>query len=179
MGYGIGYPDVLSEKAKGKQRAVDPPTDIFEGQASSSVSQPSRDLIVRFTEGSPDLTISVEKDDTVRHIKRRVSFLISVKSKTYLSSQIREVRPELQNRRLRLIHSGRLLSEETLLYAWVISIEERRKRANADEDITGHISKTTTTWIHCSVGQPLEPGEGDTEDSNTQVNRNLRTTSCS
>ena len=90
--------------------------------------------------------------------------------KTHLSSQIREVRPELQNRRLRLIHSGRLLSEGTLLYAWVISLEERQKRANADEDITDHISKTTTTWIHCSVGQPLEPGEGDTEDSNTQVN---------
>ena len=99
--------------------------------------------------------------------------------KTYLSFQIREVRPELQNRRLRLIHSGRLLSEGTLLHAWVISLEERQKRANADEDITGHILKTTTTWIHCSVGQSLEPGEGDTEDSNTQVNRNLRTTSCS
>lgn len=89
--------------------------------------------------------------------------------KTHLSSQIREVRPELQNRRLRLIHSGRLLSEGTLLYAWVISLEERQKRANADEDITGHVSKTT--WIHCSVGQPLEPGEGDTGDSDTQVNR--------
>ena len=93
--------------------------------------------------------------------------------------QIRECRPDLQNRRLRLIHSGRLLSEETLLYAWVISLEERQKRANIDEDMTGHISKTTTTWIHCSVGQPLEPGEADTEDSNTQVNRTLRLTSCS
>jgi hypothetical protein len=88
MGYGIGYPDVLSEKAKGKQRAVDPPTDIFEGQTSSQPLESSRDLIVRFTEGSPDLTISVEKDDTVRHIKRRVSYLIKVKDKqvklTYL-----------------------------------------------------------------------------------------------
>jgi DUF2407 ubiquitin-like domain len=85
-------------------------------------------------------------------------------------SQIRECRPDLQNRRLRLIHSGRLLSEETLLYASVISLEERQKRTNIDEDMTGHISKTATTWIHCSVGQPLEPGEADTEDSNTQVN---------
>lgn len=78
MGYGIGYPDVLSEKAKGKQRAVDPPTDIFEGQTSSNISEPSEsslDLVVRFTEGSPDLTISVEKDDTVRHVKRRVRSL--------------------------------------------------------------------------------------------------------
>ena len=81
MAYGKGYPDVLSEKAKGKQRAVDPPADIFEAQTSSSISQPqesSRDLVVRFTEGSPDLTISVEKDDTVRHIKRRVSLLIRI-----------------------------------------------------------------------------------------------------
>jgi hypothetical protein len=82
MRYGIGYPDVLSEKAKGKQRAVDPPTDtLIEGQTSSAVSQPpesSLDLVVRFTEGSPDLTISVEKDDTVRHVKRRVRFPIRV-----------------------------------------------------------------------------------------------------
>jgi hypothetical protein len=84
MAYGKGYPDVLSEKAKGKQRAVDPPADIFEAQTSSrssSISQPpesSRNLVVRFTEGSPDLTISVEKDDTVRHIKRRVSFRIRI-----------------------------------------------------------------------------------------------------
>jgi hypothetical protein len=158
MGYGVAYPDVLSEKAKGKQRAVDPPTDVFQGQTSSSASQPpesSRDLVVRFTEGAQDLTISVEKDDTVRHVKRR----------------IREFRPEFQNRRLRLIHSGRLLSEGTLLYAWVISLEERQKRANADEDITGYIPKTTTTWIHCSVGQPLEPGEADIEDSNTQTSQ--------
>lgn len=68
------YPDVLSEKAKGKQRAVDPPTDTSEGQPSSSLSQPSRDLVVRFTEGSPDLTVSVDKDDTVWHLKRRVIF---------------------------------------------------------------------------------------------------------
>ncbi|KAF8813740.1 hypothetical protein BYT27DRAFT_7157544 [Phlegmacium glaucopus] len=140
------YPDVLSEKAKGKQRAT-----------SSNVSQPpesSRDLVVRFTEGSPDLTISVDKDDTVRHLKRC----------------IREVRPELQSRRLRLIHSGRLLSEGTLLHAWIISLEERQNRANVDEGITG-LLKTTTTWIHCSVGQPLEPGEADTEDSNTQTSQ--------
>lgn len=82
MGYGIGYPDVLSEKAKGKQRAVDPPTDIFEGQTSSNEPpESSLDLVVRFTEGSPDLTISVEKDDTVRHVKRRVRFLIRIKER--------------------------------------------------------------------------------------------------
>ena len=39
---------MLSEKAKGKQRAVDPVND-----------SPSRELMVRFTEGIPDLTISV------------------------------------------------------------------------------------------------------------------------
>ena len=84
----MGYPDVLSEKAKGKQRAVDPSTDVFQGQTSSSVSQPieSRDLVVRFTEGAQDLSISVEKDDTVRHVKRRVCFLLRMTSITHLSS---------------------------------------------------------------------------------------------
>lgn len=56
----------LSDKAKGKQRAVEPQV----------VPEPSsRELMVRFTEGIPDLTISVAKTDSVRDVKNNVSVL--------------------------------------------------------------------------------------------------------
>ena len=54
---------MLSERAKGKQRAVDPPV----GEAESS-----RDLVVRFTEGAPDLTVTINKADSVKDVKKRV-----------------------------------------------------------------------------------------------------------
>lgn len=69
---------MLSERAKGKQRAIDPP---IEGPAdpecqSTSSEQPqeetARDLVVRFTEGVPDLTIRVSKLDRVRDVKKQV-----------------------------------------------------------------------------------------------------------
>ena len=55
----------LSEKAKGKQRAI----ALFSNLAGTSsklapradVEQLSRDLVVRFTDSSPDLTVVVEE----------------------------------------------------------------------------------------------------------------------
>jgi len=54
---------MLSERAKGKQRAVDPPVEEEES---------SRILVVRFTEGAPDLTITVSKADFVKDVKKHV-----------------------------------------------------------------------------------------------------------
>lgn len=75
------YP--LSDKAKGKQRAVEH-LNSANGASSSSqpilapAEQPSRDLVVRFTEGLPDLTVTVEKQDTVKDIKHRVCSLLDM-----------------------------------------------------------------------------------------------------
>lgn len=70
----------LSDKAKGKQKAVEPPTSVTDFQArvqaSSiplSIQAPTRDLVVRFTEGFPDLIISVNQQDAVRDIKKKVN----------------------------------------------------------------------------------------------------------
>jgi len=65
---------MLSEKAKGKQRAIEPPVEQnVAGQSSSATPNDTpRDLLIRFTEGAPDLTISVDKTDHVRDVKRRV-----------------------------------------------------------------------------------------------------------
>ena len=65
---------MLSERAKGKQRAVEPILDdedqastssgshLREGSESAALKPTSRDLVVRFTEGVPDLTVSVNID---------------------------------------------------------------------------------------------------------------------
>ena len=50
----------LSEKEKGKQRAVD----------ASSEAPLVKDLTIRFTEGIPDLTLQVAEKDAVRDVKR-------------------------------------------------------------------------------------------------------------
>ncbi|PPQ89697.1 hypothetical protein CVT25_014098 [Psilocybe cyanescens] len=150
---------MLSERAKGKQRAIDPlprdPEDIESGQSSASGFQEaeeetSRDLVIRFTEGAPDLTIHVDKLDSVRDVKQR----------------IREIRPELEKNRLRLIHSGRLLPDATLVYVWLASVEERQQRVKIDDREAeagggaGTIAgKASTTWIHCSTAQ-IQPVRG-------------------
>ena len=61
----------LSEKAKGKQRVVNPP-DI--GQGSSSTQPASRDLTIRFTEGGSDLIVHVVEKDTVKDVKQKVFY---------------------------------------------------------------------------------------------------------
>jgi hypothetical protein len=67
---------MLSEKAKGKQRAIESLSFPEPGNsaATSVTPQPlTRDLVIRFTEGVPDLTVSVEERDTVKDVKRKAS----------------------------------------------------------------------------------------------------------
>ena len=72
---------MLSEKAKGKQRAVEPPDDDYVA-GKSSATEPERDaprdLLIRFTEGLPDLSIAVNKLDSARDVKRRVRLSASL-----------------------------------------------------------------------------------------------------
>ncbi|KAG6813744.1 hypothetical protein H0H92_007696 [Tricholoma furcatifolium] len=137
-----------SEKAKGKQKAVDPLHEDLPASPLQTITPQARDLVIRFTEGFPDLLIAVGQQDAVRDVKRK----------------IREGAPELRNRRLRLIHAGRLLTEGTFLYSWLSSLEEKQKRATPNETETGHHSSqatSSTTWVHCSVGPKLEAGEDE------------------
>ncbi|TFK62253.1 hypothetical protein BDN72DRAFT_396135 [Pluteus cervinus] len=155
---------MLSEKAKGKQRAVE--VSGSGNAAGSSTSnenlstlapepqETQRDLVIRFTEGLPDLTVQVGPHDAVRDIKKR----------------IRDARPQLLDRRLRLIHAGRILTEETLFSSWVSSIEERQKRVPTSPAEGDEAAQTSAplggivTWMHCSVGPKLEPGEEAEEE---------------
>ncbi|KAG6920028.1 hypothetical protein DXG01_010096 [Tephrocybe rancida] len=146
---------MLSEKAKGKQKAVEP---LHSGESHTPQLDPpleqARDLVIRFTEGFPDLVVAVGQKDAVRDVKRK----------------IREGRPELKDRRLRLIHSGRLLTEGTFLYSWLVSLEERQKRAtpNDTNSVPQSPTEAAITWMHCSVGLTLEPGEAE-EEGRTQT----------
>lgn len=58
----------LSDKAKGKQRALD---SVADPQANVEVPK-TKPLVVRFTEGIEDLSLQVEQKDTVREVKRKV-----------------------------------------------------------------------------------------------------------
>ncbi|KAI0667705.1 hypothetical protein C8Q78DRAFT_1052170 [Trametes maxima] len=132
----------LSEKAKGKQRAV---------EQDPNAPPPSKDLTIRFTEGISDLTVQVAEKDSVKDIK----------------DSIRLARPELKDRRLRLIHSGQLLADSTPLYSRIASAEQRRRTSaiRSTDDTEAVVEETTTsagtTWLHCSVGPALSEGEED------------------
>ena len=89
-------------------------------------------------------------------------------------SQIRLARPELEDRRLRLIYSGQLLADSTQLYPRIASVEQRRKKPTQrsssggegdDDEDSG--SGAAPTWLHCSVGPQLQ--EGEEEEARIQV----------
>lgn len=63
-------PFPLSEKAKGKQKALEPP--INPNPPQSPEEEIHRALVIRFTEGIPDLIVDVRKQDSVRDVKRNV-----------------------------------------------------------------------------------------------------------
>lgn len=68
---------MLSDKAKGKQRAVELPSSAPEVALTvGSPLDPTRDLVIRFTEGIPDLVVAVDQQDAVRDVKRKVRSLM-------------------------------------------------------------------------------------------------------
>ena len=58
---------MLSEKAKGKQRATEP------AEEQSPSEKELKSLVIRFTEGVEDLTLHIGERDEVRDVKREVS----------------------------------------------------------------------------------------------------------
>ncbi|KAJ3733828.1 DUF2407 ubiquitin-like domain-containing protein [Lentinula guzmanii] len=133
---------MLSEKAKGKQKAADPLISEVSSSKISASPTNTRSFTVRFTEDAPDLQLSVNEQETIRDVKR----------------SIREQRPEFKDRRLRLIHSGRLLTDGTLVSSWLKPSDERQDNLHA-------------AWLHCSVGQKLESSEIENDESKEQISQ--------
>ncbi|KAF7980695.1 hypothetical protein HWV62_37145 [Athelia sp. TMB] len=142
---------MLSEKAKGKQRATDSSVPSAVPQSVTPSQPPSLALVIRFTEGIPDLTCNVLEKDSIRDIKGKIKY----------------ARPELTDRRLRLIHAGRLLTDGTLLYSWITTLEERQRRATEYGD-AAETASASTTWLHCSIGPKIEEGD-ETEEGRLQT----------
>ncbi|KAJ4493846.1 DUF2407 ubiquitin-like domain-containing protein [Lentinula edodes] len=136
---------MLSEKAKGKQKAADPPTGVASTSNIATSPKDIRSFIVRFTEDAPDLELAVNEQDTIRDVKR----------------YIRDQRPEFKDRRLRLIYSGRLLTDGTLVFSWLKPPDERQVGVDSP-----HVA-----WLHCSVGQELEPNELENDESKEQISQ--------
>jgi hypothetical protein len=139
----------LSERAKGKQRATE--ANEQENDAASR-----RTVTVRFTEGHPDLELSIGRVDTVKEIKR----------------QIRECRPELQRKRLRLIHLGRLLANNMNIYSHILLLEEQQRHLSTQDDASTEIDPNASKggiWIHCSVGADMKPEDEDDAVQRTQL----------
>ncbi|KIL65899.1 hypothetical protein M378DRAFT_10484 [Amanita muscaria Koide BX008] len=144
---------MLSEKAKGKQRAIEPSLGPSSSNPQASTSQDTitRDFVIRFTEGGIiDFLVTVRKEDIVRDVKKK----------------IRQARPELNNRRLRLIHSGQLLTDNSHLLSHFTTLEERQKKGSDEDSSPG---PSGTAWLHCSVGPSFEPGEEENDDGRTQT----------
>ncbi|KAF9070784.1 DUF2407 ubiquitin-like domain-containing protein [Rhodocollybia butyracea] len=137
---------MLSEKAKGKQKAVDPPLDGYSDATATVIPSSTRSFTIRFTEDAPDLEITVNQEDAIRDVKRYV----------------RLERPEFNDRRLRLIHSGRLLTDGIKVFSWLKSLDERQEAAG---------SPASAVWVHCSVGQKLEPSELENDEAKEQVSQ--------
>jgi hypothetical protein len=106
----------------------------------------------------------VGEKDSVRDVKKLVSpSPLSLRTLPVINSQIREARPQLKDRRVRLIHSGRLLTDGTFLYSWLTSLEERQKRAALEKGNGGQQPASAITWLHCSVGPKIETSDQDDE----------------
>lgn len=69
---------ILSEKAKGKQRAVEPPNEHLPPVEATTPEELSRDLVIRFTEGISDLILKVSEKDAIRDVKNNVSYYIVI-----------------------------------------------------------------------------------------------------
>ncbi|KAF4577294.1 hypothetical protein EYR40_009346 [Pleurotus pulmonarius] len=133
----------LSDKAKGKQRAREP-------SDGEPLLPTPKELVFRFTEGIPDLQLHINAADSVKGVKQK----------------LRALRPQVADRRLRLIHSGRLLTDGIMLYEWLSLLEERQKRA-LDDTLPPSDSKEHV-YIHCSVGPKMDPSEEEAEESMDQ-----------
>lgn len=83
-------------------------------------------------------------------------------------SQIRTLRPALARHSLRLIHSGRLLTDGILLLSWLKALEARHNHqhkvmsgglgASAVEGSLGDGAVADKVYLHCVVGLRAEEG---------------------
>ena len=125
-----------------------------------------------------------------------------IKKKLWLMNQIRHLRQSLSPLSLRLIHSGRLLTDGILLVPWLRSLEDRLRRQAStmggdvesvlkevglaeDGDATstssgpggsgvGDKGKEERVWLHCIVGGKLDEKKPEAGDEEEVSQAHLR-----
>ncbi|ORX37232.1 hypothetical protein BD324DRAFT_650838 [Kockovaella imperatae] len=129
----------LSEKSKGKQRAVNASEEDGGGKGAGETDD--LDNIARYEAAAPGSTHDTTK---ARSPGRHVTVVFSNESESgggnlelwiedgesvgSVKEQIRHLRPSLAPLSLRLIHAGRLLTDGILLLPWLQSLEDRVRR---------------------------------------------------
>ena len=87
-----------------------------------------------------------------------------------LRIKIREARPSTKQRRLRLIHSGRILADNVVFHAYLANSEDRRRQRTDSKARSGGESSSNAgrdlVWLHCAVGAE---SSGSEEEAEVQV----------
>ena len=111
------------------------------------------------TADEPDEDVPFDEEYTINQ---------PIEGERELARKIRTQRPDLRNRRLRLIYAGRLLTNDVFVFQHLAAVDERARRRDATKhDAAGPQHDTHNTWIHCNVGPEIQPGEeeeGDQEE---------------
>ncbi|MCJ1482632.1 hypothetical protein MMC06_002798 [Schaereria dolodes] len=110
-----------------------------------SAEQPIR-LIIRFTTSIPDLPLTVLTPSTITTVS--------------LKQQIRtHLPPDSSRNRLRLIHSGKVLSDTTSLVTSLRLPPPPPPPPSRDIKGKAPIRRIQTLYIHCSISDPLSPAD--------------------
>jgi hypothetical protein len=185
----------LSEKSKGKQRAdVDFNNDVDAEQVEGDIggegqARRGRAITIIFSneDSGKNLDLWIEEGESVGSVKDQVGVITLVPADV----QIRHLRPRLLPLQLRLIHSGRLLTDGILLLPWLRALEQRVKRQAAgmtqeveevlkdvglgeEADKSGGQGVRTGVgedkiWLHCNVGAEIAPKESPGEEVEPEV----------
>ncbi|WWC70910.1 uncharacterized protein I206_104862 [Kwoniella pini CBS 10737] len=186
------------DKGKGKLKEEDLESGLSEIELKNeineinlnnkSIKEKGRNIIIIFSNeseltGNGNLQCWIENYENVGNLKE----------------QIKTLRPSLENYNLRLIHSGRLLTDGILLLPWLKSLEERVKRQAAGvggdvENILKDVGLTEDNfnsnddlnkskengfkekeqdkvWLHCIVGSKEEKTPSNEEEEPTVPRR--------
>jgi hypothetical protein len=172
----------MSDKAKGKQRAE--PIDLTALTPQSKLSAPAQDyspnikFSIRFTDGAQDLRLELPTTNRVAALVVAVSPSLGDEFTTFSISQIRERRPDLSRRKLRLIHGGKNLARTLPLSTLR---PNRRSFPETESSGTSQLPSLNTRspngpslldellWIHCSVGDDVHEEEDEDEVAEVHV----------
>lgn len=175
-------PRYMSDKAKGKQRAE--PIDLAALTPQGTLSTPAQDyspnikFSIRFTDGAQDLRLDLPTTKRVAALVAAVGPSLGDEFTMFSILQIRERRPDISRRKLRLIHGGKNLARTLPLstlkpnrrsFPETESSEVSQSPSLNTRSLHESIHLDEIVWIHCSVGDEVHEDEEEEEDTAVHV----------